>query len=47
MWQRARIHETRPGRDGKLRTTNETNVSRAVQLVILLEIDQGEEDVED
>ena len=52
MWQRARIHETRPGRDGKvrtviLRTANGTNVSRPVQLVIPLEIGQGGEDVED
>ncbi|PNF19828.1 hypothetical protein B7P43_G12505 [Cryptotermes secundus] len=52
-WQKkARIHETRPGRDGKvrtviLRTANGTNVSRPVQLVIPLEIDQGGEDVED
>jgi hypothetical protein len=52
MWQRARIHETRLGRDGKvrtviLRTANGINVSRPVQLVIPLEIDQGGEDVED
>jgi hypothetical protein len=51
-WQRARIHETRLGRDGKvrtviLRTANGTSVSRPVQLVIPLEIDQGGEDVED
>jgi hypothetical protein len=50
MWQKARIHETRPGRDGKvrtviLRTANGINISRPVQLVIPLEIDQGGDNV--
>jgi hypothetical protein len=52
MWQRARIHEKRPGRDGKvrtviLRTANGTSVSRPVQLVNPVEIDHCGEDVED
>jgi hypothetical protein len=51
MWQRARIRETRPGRDGKvstviLRTAKGTNVSRSVKLVIPQEIDRGGKDVE-
>jgi hypothetical protein len=46
MWQTARIHKTKPGRDGSVRTVilltaNGTNVSRTLQLVIPLEIYQG------
>ena len=51
MWKRGLIEELRPGRDGRIRTvllrTPEGNrISRPVQLVIPLEIDQGGEDVE-
>ena len=52
MWKNARIDELIPGRDGQIRTVNlhlpdRTKISRPVQLVIPLEIDQGGEDVED
>jgi len=52
MWKKARIDELIPGRDAqirmvKLRLPDRTKISRPVQLVILLEIDQGGEDVED
>jgi hypothetical protein len=52
MWQRARIMETKPGTDGRVRTlilrpTKGTNISRPVQLVTPLEVDQGGEDVGD
>jgi hypothetical protein len=51
MWKRGLIEELRPGRDGRVRTvilrTPEGNqISRPVQLVMPLEIDQGWEDVE-
>jgi len=51
MWKWALIEELRPGRDDRIRTviyrTPEGNrISRPVQLVIPLEIDQGGEDVE-
>ena len=52
MWNKARIDEMIPGRDGlirtvKLRLLDRTKISHPVQLVIPLEIDQGGEDVED
>ena len=52
MWKKARIDKLIPGRDGlirmvKLRLPDRTKISRPVQLVIPLEIDQGGEDVED
>jgi hypothetical protein len=51
MWKKARIHELLQGRDGRIRTVSllpdRTKISRPVQLVIPLEIDQGGEDVED
>lgn len=52
IWKRARITERRAGRDGKvrtliLRTPEGTIITRPVQLVIPLEIDQGGEDVTD
>lgn len=52
MWRQACVTGTRPGRDGKvrtltLRTSNGATITRPVQLVIPLEIDQGGEDVED
>jgi hypothetical protein len=52
MWKKGLIEELRPGRDGKirtvmLRTPDGHQISRPVQLVIPLEIDQGGEDVED
>ena len=52
MWKKARIDELIPGRDGqfrtvKLRLPDRTKISRPVQLVIPLDIDQGGEDVED
>ena len=52
MWKKARIDELIPGRDGQIRTVqlrppDRTKISRPVQLVIPLEIDQGGEDVED
>jgi hypothetical protein len=51
MWKRARIDELIPGRDGQIRTVklclpDRTKISRPVQLVIPLEIDQGGENVE-
>jgi hypothetical protein len=51
MWQRALICETRPGRDGRVRTVilrmaNGTKITSPVQLAIPLEIDQGGENVE-
>ena len=50
LWGRARIEELRKGRDGQVRTvvllTNEgCQVTRPIQLVIPLEVDQGGEDV--
>jgi len=50
MWKRARINELHQGRDGQVRTVSlchpdRTKISRPVQLVIPLEIDQGGEDV--
>ena len=52
LWKKARIDELIPGRDGlirtvKLRLPDKTKISRPVQLVIPLEVDQGGEDVED
>jgi hypothetical protein len=52
MWKKARIDELLQGRDGRIRTLNlflpdRTKISRPVQLVIPLEIDQGGEGVED
>ena len=52
MWKKARIDELIPGRDGQIQTvqlrlTDRTKISRPVQLVIPLEIDQGGKDVED
>ena len=52
MWKKARIDELIPGRDClirtvKLRLPDRTKISRPVQLVIPLEIDQSGEDVED
>jgi len=52
MWKKARIDELLQGRDGHIRTVivplpDRAKISRPVQLVISLEIDQGGEDVED
>jgi hypothetical protein len=52
MWKRARIEQLMEGRDGMIRTvvlrTPEGNkITRPIQLVIPLEVDQGGEDVED
>jgi hypothetical protein len=52
MWKKARIDKLLPGRDGQIRTVNlrlpdTIKVSRPVQLVIPLEIDQGGEDVKE
>ena len=51
-WKKAQIDELIPGRDGQIRTVklrlpDRNKISRPVQLVIPLEIDQGWEDVED
>jgi hypothetical protein len=50
MWKKARIEELREGRDGRirtvvLRTSKGSTISRPVQLVIPMEVDQGGEDV--
>ncbi|GFR18092.1 DUF5641 domain-containing protein [Trichonephila clavata] len=49
MWKKARVMNLHQGRDGKIRSCelriNGRNVTRPVQLVIPLEIDQGGEDV--
>ncbi|GFQ69957.1 DUF5641 domain-containing protein [Trichonephila clavata] len=49
MWKKARVMNLHQGRDGKIRScelsVNGRNVTRPVQLVIPLEIDQGGEDV--
>jgi hypothetical protein len=50
LWGRARIEELRKGRDGQVRTvvprmSDGRHVTRPVQLVIPLEVDQGGEDV--
>ena len=52
MWKTARIDELIPGCDGQIRTVklrlpDRAKISRSVQLVIPLEIDQGGEDVDD
>ena len=52
MWKKARIDELLQWRDGRIRTVSlllpdRTKISRPVQLVIPLEIDQGGEDMED
>jgi len=52
MWKKARIDELLQGRDDQIRTVSlrlpeRTKISRPVQLVIPLEIDQGVEDVKD
>jgi hypothetical protein len=52
LWKRARLEDIHPGRDGKIRTVtlrqaDGSKISRPVQLVIPLEIDQGGEDVGD
>jgi len=52
MWKRARIEQLIQGRDGKirtavLRTPDGTKITRPIQLVIPLEVDQGGEDVEE
>ncbi|GFQ91698.1 DUF5641 domain-containing protein [Trichonephila clavata] len=48
MWKKARVMNLHQGRDGKIRScelsVNGRNVTRPVQLVIPLEIDQGGED---
>jgi len=49
LWRKARIESLIPGRDGKVRSCamkiNGRKITRPVQLVIPLEIDQGGEDV--
>jgi hypothetical protein len=50
LWGRASIEELRKGRDGHVRTvllrTNDgRQISGSIQLVILLEVDQGVEDI--
>jgi hypothetical protein len=52
MWKKARIDELLQGRDGRIRTVSlllpdRNKISRPVQLVIPVEIDQGGQDVED
>jgi len=52
MWQKARIDELLQDRFGRIRTVSillpdRTKIRRTVQLVILLEIDHGGENVED
>ena len=52
MWNNARLNELLQGRDGRIPTVglllhDRTKISRPVQLVIPLEIEQGEQDVED
>jgi hypothetical protein len=52
MWKRAIIEELIEGRDGRvrtivLRTPEGNNITRPIQLVIPLEVDQGGEDVEE
>ena len=52
MWKKARIEELRAGRDAVvrtviLRTPERQKISRPVQLVVPLEVDQGGEDVGD
>ena len=52
MWGQTCITGTRPSRDGRvqtltLRLSNGATISKPVQLVVSLEIDQGGEDVED
>ena len=52
MWKKAPIDELLQGRDGQIRTVSlrladRTKISRPVQLVIPLEIDQSGEDVKD
>jgi len=48
MWKKARINELLQGRDGViLCLPDKAKISRPVQLVFALEIDQGREDVED
>jgi hypothetical protein len=50
MWEKARIEELCLGRDNQIQTvilrqSDKTRISRPVQMVIPLEIDQGGEDV--
>ena len=52
MWKRAHFEQFVKGRDGKirtvvLRTTEGNKITRPIQLVIPLEVDQGGEDVEE
>jgi hypothetical protein len=52
MWKRAVIEELIEGRDGRkrtvvLRTPEGDKITRPIQLVIPLEVDQGGEDVEE
>jgi len=52
MWKRALIEQLIEGRDGMirtvvLRTPERNNIARPIQLVILLEVEQGGEDVEE
>jgi hypothetical protein len=52
LWERARIEELRKGRDGQLRTvvlrkSDGRQITRPIQLVIPLEVDQGREGVGD
>jgi hypothetical protein len=52
MWKRAIIEQLIEGRDGKIRTAVLRNpegnkLTRPIQLVIPLEVDQGGEDVEE
>lgn len=52
LWKRPRIEELRRGRDNKirtvvLRTPEGLQITRPVQLIIPLEVDQGGEDVEE
>ena len=50
LWGRARIQELQKGRDGQVstvvhRTSDGRQITRPIQLVIPLEVDQGGEDV--
>ena len=50
LWGRARNEELRKGRDGKVRTvvlrrSDGRHITRPIQLIIPLEVDQGREDV--
>jgi hypothetical protein len=52
MWKNASIEDLRLGTDNQIRTVilrqpDTTRISRAVQLVVPLQVDQGGEDVRD